>query len=92
VNRSYANLDVSGSKVPPPDHVKDPSRSSAHDVLTILQLLDVLSDTSATDTGMALDVHVISQSKDDILDLNSEFSCGGKDKCLSFPDRGVDGL
>lgn len=41
---------------------------------------------------MTLHVHIISQSQNDILDLNSQFPRGGKDQGLGLTDGGVDGL
>lgn len=42
---------------------KNSARGSCHNVLTVVELPDVFAHIRATDTGMALDVHVVTQSK-----------------------------
>lgn len=59
-------------------------------MLSVFELLDVLADTGSTDTGVALDVHVISQGEDDVLNLNSQFSGGRENESLAFSDGRID--
>jgi len=61
-------------------------------VLSVIQLLDVLSNRGSTDASVALHVHVVSEGEDDRLDLSSQLSGWGEDESLGFSDVGVDGL
>lgn len=86
------HLDVLGSECSSTDHVEYTTGSTGDDVLSVFELLDVFSDTGSTDTGVALDVHVVSQGEDYVLDLNSQFSSGREDESLTFSDGRVDRL
>jgi hypothetical protein len=86
------HLDVLGAERSSTDHVEHTAGRAGHDVLSVLELLDVLADTGAADTGVALDVHVVSQGKDDVLDLDGQFSCGRENEGLAFSDGGIDRL
>ncbi len=57
---------------------------------TGLELGDVLLDGGTTDTSVAVDVHVVTESDDDFLDLLSELSGGGEDESLGFTESHVD--
>ena len=61
-------------------------------MLTILEFLDVFTNASSSNTGVALNVHVVPQSQNNILDLDSQFSGGRENESLSLPDGGIDGL
>lgn len=61
-------------------------------MLTVFELLDVFTDTGTSDTRVTLNVHVVSQSEYDVLDLDGQFSSRREDEGLRLPDRGVDGL
>ncbi len=63
-------LDVLGPEVTPPDHVEHPTGSSTDDMLSIVELADILSDAGPTDAGVALNVHVVAESEHDGLDLD----------------------
>lgn len=54
------------------------------------ELGHVLSDEGATDTGVALDVEVVTESDDDLLDLLGKLSGRGEDKSLGLLLGGVD--
>lgn len=41
---------------------------------------------------MTRDVHVVTESENDGLDLYSQFPCGGQNQSLSLAQVGVDGL
>lgn len=70
----HQHLDRSGPQHAPLDHVEDAAGRSAHDVLTVIQLSDVLAQVCAADAGMALDVHEVTQSEDDLLDLHRQLA------------------
>lgn len=55
-----------------------------------LQLGDILLDRSSTDTGVAVDVHVVTEGDDDLLDLLGEFSGGSQDQSLGLSEGHVD--
>jgi hypothetical protein len=57
---------------------------------SLLELGHVLSDGGSTDTSVAVDVEVVSESDDDLLDLLGELSGWGEDQSLGLLDRGVD--
>lgn len=61
-------------------------------MLSVIQLLDILSNRRSTDASMALHVHVVSESEHDRLDLGGQLSSRGEDESLGFSDVGVDGL
>jgi len=88
----YEHLDVPRPKTPPPNHVEDSSGGTGHHVLPILELTNVLANGGATNTRVALDIHIVSQSKDDRLNLSREFPGRRQDKCLGLSDGNVDGL
>jgi hypothetical protein len=56
----------------------------------LVELGNVLTDGSATNTGVAVNVEVVAKGDDDLLDLLGELTGGSKDKGLGLLDRGVD--
>ena len=72
------------------DHVKDTSRGSDDDVGPLVELGNVLSDGGSSNTGVAVNVEVVSEGDDDLLDLLGELSGGSNDEGLGLLDRGVD--
>lgn len=74
------------------DHVKDSTGSSDNDLGTGSELGNVLLDGSTTDTGVTVDVHVVTQGDDDLLDLLGQFSGRSQDQRLGFLLGGVDSL
>ena len=78
----HQHLDASCSQCPPPDHVEHTARSTTDHVLTIVQLPDVLAQVGASDAGVTLDVHVVSQRQDNLLNLNCQLSSGGQTQNL----------
>jgi hypothetical protein len=60
---------MSGSEVSATDHVCDTTWRARNDVLAVVELADIFTDISATDAGMALNVHVVAEGHDDGLDL-----------------------
>ena len=61
-------------------------------MLSILELANVLADGGATNTRVALNVHVVSQREDNRLDLSCKFSGGRQDERLSLSNSDIDGL
>lgn len=56
----------------------------------VLEGLHVLTDAGATNAGVALDVHEVTDGDNDLLDLNSELTGGGEDQSLALLHSGVD--
>jgi len=84
------HLDVVGLEGTTVDHVKDTTWGTNNDVGAVVELGHVLSDGGTTNTGVAVDVQVVSEGNDDLLDLLSELTGGGEDESLGLLDRGVD--
>lgn len=61
-------------------------------MLAIVQFLDIFANTCATDTRMALHIHVITERKHNLLDLHSQFTGRGQNQNLGLTDGGVDRL
>lgn len=61
----------------------DTTRSTNDDLGAVLESLHVLADTGATNAGVALNVHEIADSNDDLLDLLRQLTGGGEDKSLA---------
>ena len=57
---------------------------------SLSELGHVLSDVDSSDTGVAVDGHVVSEGDDDLLDLLGELSGRSKDQSLGRLDGGVD--
>ncbi len=55
-----------------------------------LELCHVLTNVGAANTGMALDVHVVTEGDDDFLDLLGEFTSGREDKRLGALDGHIE--
>lgn len=72
------------------DHVVDTTRGSHNHLRTILKSLHVVTNACSTNASMALDVHEISDSNNDLLDLLSQLTGRSKDKRLALLDAGVD--
>lgn len=58
------------------DHVVDTAWSSHHNVDTSLQFAHVLAHHGATNAGMALGVHVVSEGQHHFLDLQDATEAG----------------
>jgi hypothetical protein len=83
------------------DHVQYTTWGSDNDVDAFLKDSDIFTDDGTSNTSMTLpltrvmkgwylDVQVISEGDDDLLDLLSEFSGGGKNQSLTLSDSVVD--
>jgi len=64
----------------------DTTWGTDNDLWTILESLHVITDGGTTDTGVALNVHEVSDGNDDLLDLLSQLTGWGKDKSLALLD------
>jgi len=82
-------LDIVSPKRSAVDHVIHPARGTDNDLDTLLELRHVLADISAADAGVALDVHVVTESDDDFLDLLSQLASGRENEGLSALDGQV---
>lgn len=56
----------------------------------VLEGLHVVTDAGATNAGVALNVHEVTDGNDDLLDLLSKLTGGGEDQSLARLDVGVD--
>lgn len=70
----YEHFDIPRPKAPPPNHVENPTRCTGYDMLPVLEFTNVLANGGASNTRVALHVHVITQGEKDRLDLSREFS------------------
>jgi hypothetical protein len=71
------------------DHVVDTARGSDNDLGAVLKSLHVITDAGATNAGVALDVHEVTNGNDDLLDLLGKLTGRSKDESLALLDRGV---
>lgn len=68
------HLDILDAQVASSDHIKDSTGGTADDLLTRLELSNVLSDTGSTDTSVTRDVHVVAQGEHNRLNLDGQLS------------------
>ena len=61
-------------------------------MLAIIEFTDVFSKVGSTNTGMALDIHVVAQGQNDFLDLHGQLAGWRQAQHLSFAYCGVNGL
>ena len=71
-------------------HVVNTAGSSDNQMLTLTELLNILSDGGTTDASVAADLHVVTQRLSNSHDLLSELSGGSKDQSLANLLRDVD--
>lgn len=83
------HLDGVGAEGTTVDHVEDTARGTDNDVGALVELGNVLTDGGSTNTGVAVDVEVVTKGDDDLLDLLGELTGGGEDKSLGLLDGGV---
>mmetsp|Transcript_19509 Transcript_19509/g.42399 ORF Transcript_19509/g.42399 Transcript_19509/m.42399 type:complete len:369 (+) Transcript_19509:1318-2424(+) len=74
----------------PGDHVVDTSGGSDHHVHTVLEGADVVADGGTSDTGVDLDVHVVTEGQDDLLNLARQLTSWGQDQGLALLDLLID--
>ena len=73
-------FDVSGTKVSSSNHIESTTGSANDNVLSEVELADVLADVGATNADMGLDIHVVTEGQDDLLDLLGQLTSGAEDK------------
>jgi hypothetical protein len=86
-NEEFDGIRLEGTTL---DHVVDTPRGTNDYMNTILKDFDVVTDDSASDTGMALNVHEVTDGDDNLLDLLSKLTSGSKDQGLTLLDTQVD--
>jgi hypothetical protein len=72
------------------DHVLDTTGSANNDLGAFLQGLHVITNTGAANAGVALNVHEVANSDNDLLDLLGQLTGGGENQSLALLHVGVD--
>jgi hypothetical protein len=71
------------------NHVMDTTRGTDDNMGTILEIFMSSRTTGATNAGMALNVHEVSNCNHDLLDLLGQLTGGCKNQSLALLDVGV---
>jgi len=71
------------------DHVEDTTGGTDDDVGTSLEALHVIADVGTTNAGVALNLHEVTESDDDLLDLLGQLAGRGEDEGLALRVGGV---
>jgi hypothetical protein len=77
----YEHLDMASAEVATSDHVSHASWRTRDNMLAIIEFADVFANVCASNAGMTLDVHVVTESHNNILDLGRKFASGREDEC-----------
>lgn len=72
------------------DHVLNTTWGTDNNVGTILKSLHVITNAGTTNACMALNIHEISDSNNDLLDLLSQLTGWGEDQSLALLDGGIE--
>lgn len=72
------------------DHVVDTTGGTDNDLRAVLEGLHVVANAGTTDTGVALDVHEVTNGDNNLLDLLGKLASGGEDQSLASLDVGVE--
>lgn len=72
------------------NHVLDTARSTDDDLRTILKGLHVVTDAGTTNAGVALNLHEIANSDNNLLNLLGQLASGGENQGLALLNSGVD--
>lgn len=72
------------------DHVGNATGRSDHDLHTLLEGTNVVTDGGTTDTCVDLNVHVVAEGQDDLLNLLRQLAGGSQDEGLTVIELGVD--
>lgn len=72
------------------NHVMDTAGGADNDLGAILQSLHIITNAGSANAGVALDVHEVANSNDDLLDLLRKFTGGSEDERLARLEAGVD--
>ena len=86
----HEHLHAVGAEDTALDHVVDTSWGTDNDLWAVLESLHVVSYGSTTNAGVALDLHEVANSDNDLLDLLSQLTGWGKDQSLACLDVWVD--
>jgi len=62
------------------DHIRNSAWGTRNDVLAVLELPDILTHIGPSNASMALNIHVVTQSHDNGLDLGRKFAGRGENK------------
>lgn len=68
------HFEAPGTQCPPSDHVKDTTRCTRDNMLAKIELADVFAQVGSTNASMALDIHVVTESQNDLLDLDGQLT------------------
>jgi hypothetical protein len=68
----------------------DTAGGTNDDLGAVLESLHVIANAGATNAGVALDVHEVTNGDDDLLDLLGQLTGGSKNESLAGLDGGVD--
>ncbi len=71
------------------DHILDTTGSTDNDLRALLKRLHIITDAGTTNAGMALNVHEVSDSDHDLLDLLGQLTGRGENQSLALLDVGV---
>lgn len=72
------------------DHVVDTAGGTDNDLRTLTEGVHVITDSSTTNAGVAVDVHKVTNSDNDLLDLLGQFTGGSNNQSLAGLDGGVE--
>lgn len=72
------------------DHVVDTAGGTDDNLGAVLEGLHVVTDAGAADAGVALNVHEVTDSDDDLLDLLSQLTGRSENQGLALLQAGVD--
>lgn len=86
----HEHLHRIGLEEPTLDHVLNTAGRTDNDVGAVLEGFHVLTNAGTTNAGVALDVHEVANSDDDLLDLLGQLAGGGEDESLALLQVGID--
>lgn len=72
------------------DHIVDTAGGTDNDLGALTEGRHVLTDVGTTNTGVALDLHEVTNGDNDLLDLLSKLTSGSEDQSLASLQVGVD--
>jgi len=68
----------------------DTTRGSNNDLRTLLKSLHIVTNAGTTNACVALDIHEVTNSDDDLLNLLGQFTSRSKDQGLALLDVGIE--
>lgn len=86
------DLDAVSPKGTTLDHVKCTTGSTNDDLDALTEFSHILTDVGAADASQALDVHVVTKSDDNLVNLEGKLASRGEDQSLSAFDLGIEPL